>query len=63
MTVLCAAVCVGGLCAEDATFADRRDVLTMLDDDGFLYVAGGTDYDTGATFNDGPSSDSLCHPP
>ena len=27
-------------------------MLTMLDDEGFLYVAGGTDYDTGQTFND-----------
>ena len=44
-----------GQCLEDAVFSDRRDMLTMLDDNGYLYVAGGTDwYATPRTwFNDG----------
>ena len=33
-----------GQCVEDAPFADRRDLLTVFDDQAFLYVAGGTNW-------------------
>ena len=33
-----------GQCLEDAAFTDRRDLLTVFDDQAFLYVAGGTDW-------------------
>ena len=50
-----------GECLEDAPFADRRDMLTVFDDFGFLTVAGGVNWQaTPRTwFNDGPSP----HPP
>ena len=41
-----------GLCAENATFSDRRELLTVLDDEGFLYVGGGADWNTNEWFND-----------
>ena len=41
-----------GICSEDATFSDRRDLLTVLDDQGYLYVGGGADWRTGRSFND-----------
>ena len=41
-----------GICNEDATFSDRRELLTVLDDQGYLYVGGGSDWRTGRDFND-----------
>ena len=37
---------------ENATFTDRRDLLTSMDDEGYLYVGGGALWTTGQVFND-----------
>ena len=54
LLLACVSLCCwsGGRCNEDATFDDRRDLMTVLDDEGFLYVAGGTDWSRDLTFND-----------
>ena len=43
-----------GKCVENATFDDRREPLTMLDNKGYLYVAGGLSNVRGS-LNDGQS--------
>lgn len=53
-----------GLCQQDAAFKDRREMMTVMDDEGVLYVAGGWWPGPGPeqTFN-GPQRAAAALPP